>query len=77
MTLTLPNPPPPLLVAESVNKIYRTGDVSVPAFEDLDLTVSAGELGEDHPAELPVRPGRHRCGPCPGRRTGPVRDERR
>ena len=44
MTLTLPNPPPPLLVAESVNKIYRTGDVSVPALVDLDLTVGAGEL---------------------------------
>ena len=34
----------PLLVAEKVNKIYRTGDVAVPALIDLDLTVAAGEL---------------------------------
>ena len=34
----------PLLVAEKVNKIYRTGDVAVPALVDLDLTVEAGEL---------------------------------
>ena len=44
MTLTLPNPPPPLLVADKVNKIYRSGDVEVPALVDLDLTVGAGEL---------------------------------
>jgi len=36
--------PPPLLVAEQVNKIYRSGDVSVPALVDLDLSVGAGEL---------------------------------
>jgi putative ABC transport system ATP-binding protein len=34
----------PLLVAEKVNKIYRSGPVAVPALVDLDLTVSAGEL---------------------------------
>jgi putative ABC transport system ATP-binding protein len=34
----------PLLVAEKVNKIYRTGDVAVPALVDLDLTVGTGEL---------------------------------
>jgi putative ABC transport system ATP-binding protein len=33
-----------LLVAEQVNKVYRTGDVAVPALTDLDLRVSAGEL---------------------------------
>lgn len=37
-------PSPPLLVAEKVNKIYRSGDVSVPALVDLDLSVGAGEL---------------------------------
>ena len=43
-------PPPaadddrPLLVAHRVNKIYRSGDVAVPALIDLDLTVGAGEL---------------------------------
>ena len=31
-------------MAESVNKIYRSGDVDVPALVDLDLTVGAGEL---------------------------------
>ncbi len=34
----------PLLVAEGVSKIYRTGDVQVPALVDLDLEVRAGEL---------------------------------
>lgn len=34
----------PLLVAEEVNKIYRSGAVSVPALVDLDLSVGAGEL---------------------------------
>ena len=34
----------PLLVAEQVAKIYRTGDVEVPALVDLDLEVHAGEL---------------------------------
>jgi putative ABC transport system ATP-binding protein len=35
---------PALLVAEKVCKSYRTGDVTVPALVDLDLTVGAGEL---------------------------------
>jgi putative ABC transport system ATP-binding protein len=34
----------PLLVADHVSKIYRSGDVEVPALVDLDLTVDAGEL---------------------------------
>jgi putative ABC transport system ATP-binding protein len=34
----------PLLVAEGVAKVYRTGDLSVQALADLDLTVGAGEL---------------------------------
>jgi putative ABC transport system ATP-binding protein len=34
----------PLLVAEGVAKVYRTGDLSVEALADLDLTVHAGEL---------------------------------
>jgi putative ABC transport system ATP-binding protein len=34
----------PLLVADQVSKIYRSGDVEVPALVDLDLTVNAGEL---------------------------------
>ena len=35
---------PALLVAETVCKSYRTGDVTVPALVDLELTVGAGEL---------------------------------
>jgi putative ABC transport system ATP-binding protein len=34
----------PLLVAEGVRKVYRTGDLSVLALDDLSLTVGAGEL---------------------------------
>jgi putative ABC transport system ATP-binding protein len=34
----------PLLVADGVAKVYRTGDLSVQALADLDLTVGAGEL---------------------------------
>jgi putative ABC transport system ATP-binding protein len=34
----------PLLVAQQVRKIYRTGQVSVLALDDLDVTVHAGEL---------------------------------
>ena len=34
----------PLLVAEGVRKVYRTGDVEVAALRGLDLTVEAGEL---------------------------------
>jgi putative ABC transport system ATP-binding protein len=34
----------PLLVAESVQKYYRNGEVSVHALADLDLSVRAGEL---------------------------------
>ena len=34
----------PLLLAEKVNKVYRSGSVAVPALIDLDLTVMAGEL---------------------------------
>jgi putative ABC transport system ATP-binding protein len=34
----------PLLVAERVSKIYRNGDVEVPALVDLDLTVHSGEM---------------------------------
>ena len=34
----------PLLVAEGVRKIYRTGEVEVTALRDLDLRVRAGEL---------------------------------
>ncbi|MFG2006827.1 ABC transporter ATP-binding protein [Spirillospora sp. NPDC048911] len=33
-----------LLVADGVRKVYRTGDLSVLALDDLDLTVRAGEL---------------------------------
>jgi putative ABC transport system ATP-binding protein len=33
-----------LLVAEKVNKVYRTGSVEVPALVDLDLAVHRGEL---------------------------------
>ncbi|MGZ4593453.1 MAG: ABC transporter ATP-binding protein [Actinomycetes bacterium] len=35
---------PPLLVAESVQKRYRNGEVSVHALIDLDLEVTAGEM---------------------------------
>ncbi|MGH8968327.1 MAG: ABC transporter ATP-binding protein [Actinomycetes bacterium] len=41
---TEPATPRPLLVAERVNKVYRSGDVSVAALVDLDLSVEAGEL---------------------------------
>jgi putative ABC transport system ATP-binding protein len=34
----------PLLVAEEVRKVYRTGEVEVTALRDLDLQVRAGEL---------------------------------
>ncbi len=34
----------PLLIAERVSKIYRTGDVEVPALVELSLSVRAGEL---------------------------------
>ena len=34
----------PLLVAEGVRKVYRTGEVEVTALRDLDLRVAAGEL---------------------------------
>jgi putative ABC transport system ATP-binding protein len=34
----------PLLVAESVTKVYRTGQQSVRALDALDLSVSRGEL---------------------------------
>ena len=34
----------PLLVAEGVRKVYRTGEVEVTALRDLDLQVRAGEL---------------------------------
>jgi len=40
----LTNPPRPLLVAERVSKVYRNGDIEVPALVDLDLSVHAGEL---------------------------------
>src|SRR5499426_30298 len=43
MTMIRPEPSQ-LLVAERVSKIYRTGDVQVPALVDLDLEVHAGEL---------------------------------
>ena len=44
MTANLSTHTEPLLVAERVSKIYRTGDVEVPALIDLDLQVCAGEL---------------------------------
>ena len=34
----------PILVATDVTKIYRTGEVAVPALKDLTLTVEPGEL---------------------------------
>jgi len=34
----------PILVAESVRKVYRTGDVEVEALHGLDLTVTPGEM---------------------------------
>jgi len=33
-----------ILVAENVDKVYRSGDVAVPVLADLDLTVAAGEF---------------------------------
>ena len=53
-----------LLAAEHVDKIYRTGELSVAALVDLDLTVESGRAGrgdgpvrlrQDHAAQLPVR----------------------
>ncbi|MGH3476700.1 MAG: ABC transporter ATP-binding protein [Nocardioidaceae bacterium] len=38
------HPSAPLLVAERVSKVYRNGDIEVPALVDLDLSVHAGEL---------------------------------
>jgi putative ABC transport system ATP-binding protein len=35
---------PPLLVAEAVRKVYRTGEIEVEALAGLDLTVRQGEL---------------------------------
>src|SRR6266498_176096 len=34
----------PLLAAEHVHKIYRTGEIQVQALVDLDLTVRRGEM---------------------------------
>jgi putative ABC transport system ATP-binding protein len=35
---------PPLLVAEQVRKVYRTGEIQVEALADVDLTVHQGEM---------------------------------
>ena len=54
----------PILVAESVRKVYRSGGTDVLALKGLDLTVPQGEflavmgasgLGQDDVAQLPVR----------------------
>src|SRR5262245_47787451 len=37
-------PEAPLLVAEGVRKVYRTGEVEVTALRGLDLQVRAGEM---------------------------------
>ena len=44
MTATTALDRQPLLLAEKVNQVYRSGSVAVPALVDLDLTVMAGEL---------------------------------
>ena len=44
MSQTTSRPDQPLLVAEQVRKVYRTGEVEVEALADLDLTVHHGEL---------------------------------
>lgn len=40
----MPMNDPALLVADRVRKVYRTGDVSVLALDDLELSIHAGEL---------------------------------
>jgi putative ABC transport system ATP-binding protein len=62
-TAGIANQGEPLLVAEKVRKVYRTGDIEVEALAGLDLSIERGELvavmgplglGQDHAAELPV-----------------------
>jgi ABC-type glutathione transport system ATPase component len=38
------SPPAPLLAAEGVTKIYRAGEVEVPALAGVDLALAEGEL---------------------------------
>jgi putative ABC transport system ATP-binding protein len=44
MTDLAPAPIQPRLLSERVQKVYRNGDLSVPALVDLDLRVNPGEL---------------------------------
>ena len=61
--------PEPILIAEGVRKVYRSGGADVVALKGLDLTVPQGEflavmgpsgLGQDDAAQLPVRTRRDR-----------------
>jgi putative ABC transport system ATP-binding protein len=41
-------PDAPLSTAENVTKVYRAGQVDVPALRGVSLDVAAGELVADH-----------------------------
>ena len=75
----------PLLVAEQVRKVYRSGADSVVALEGLDLVVPQGRvprrhgavgLGEDDTAQLSLGSRRDRWGPGARRRSQHSRDLR-
>ena len=72
-------PDGPIVEARGVTKTYDTGSVRVDALRGVDLTIRRGEmvsshgperLRQDDPAQLPLRPRRHR------RRRGPDRGRR-
>lgn len=52
----------PLLVAEGVRKVYRTGEIEVEALAGLDLTVLPGENPSRGPSVVRTARGRSGAG---------------